>query len=106
MHISKSVMSYTLSPDLPDGAFTVTDCLPSDQPRLKRTNANEPQASGSISITLIGGAGGSTAIIFGGSGQSKLHAACSALHFEPMDGVEWHMMFYEKRREDVTVELI
>ena len=28
-----TVMSYTLSLDLPDGAFTVTDCVRSDQPR-------------------------------------------------------------------------
>jgi len=49
---------------------------------------------------------GPTAIIFGGSGQGKLHVACSALHFEPVDDVEWRMVFHEKRREDVTVELI
>ncbi|MCB8817066.1 hypothetical protein [Desulfosporosinus shakirovi] len=101
-----TVMSYTLAPDLSDGAFTVTDCLPSDQPRQKRTNPNEPQASGSICVAIIGGSDGSTAIIFGGSGQGKLHVACSSLHFEPVDDVEWRMVFHEKRREDVTVELI
>lgn len=101
-----TVMSYTLSPDLPDGAFTVTDCLPSDQPRQKLTNPNEPQASGSICLGIIGGADGSNAIIFGGSGQGKLHVACSALHFEPVDDVDWRMVFHEQRREDVTVELI
>ncbi|KJR46318.1 hypothetical protein UF75_3291 [Desulfosporosinus sp. I2] len=100
------VMSYTLSPDLPEGAFTVTDCIRSDQPRQKRTNPNEPQAFNSICIGIIGGADGPTAIIFGGSGQGKLHVACSALHFEPVDDVEWRMVFHEKRREDVTVELM
>ncbi|EHQ88712.1 hypothetical protein [Desulfosporosinus youngiae] len=102
-----TVMSYTLSPDLPDAAFTVTDCLRSDRPRQKRTNPNEPQASDSaFSFGIIGGAVDPTAIIFGGSGQGRLHAVCSALHFEPVDDVEWRMVFHEKRREDITVELI
>lgn len=101
-----TVMSYTLSPDLPDRAFNVTDCVRSDQPRQKHTNPNEPQASNSICIGIIGGADGPTAIIFGGSGQGKLHVACSALHFESVDDVEWRMAFHEKRREDVTVEMI
>ena len=68
-----TVMSYTLSPDLPDGAFTVTDCLRSDQPRRKQTNLNEPQAFSSVYVAIIGGSDGPTAIIFGGSGQGKLH---------------------------------
>lgn len=100
------MMSYTLSPSLPDGAFTVTDCAHSDQPRQKRTDLNEPQALSSAIVGVIGGADGPTAIIFGGSSQGKLHAACSALHFEPVEDVEWRMVFYEKRREDITVELI
>jgi hypothetical protein len=101
-----TVMSYTLSPDLPDSAFTVTDCVRSDQPRQKYTNPNEPHVFNSVCVGIIGGADDPTAIIFGGSGQCKLHAACSALHFEPVDNVEWRMVFHEKRLEDVTVELI
>lgn len=101
-----TVMSYTLSPDLPDNAFSVTDCVDSDHPRQKHINPNEPQAVSSIFVAIIGGADGPTAINFGGSGQGKLRTACSALHFEPVDVVEWRMVFYEKRREDVSVELI
>ncbi|MFZ7101403.1 MAG: hypothetical protein ACOWWO_01935 [Peptococcaceae bacterium] len=100
------MMSYTLSPDLPDGAFTITDCVRSDQPRQKCTGLNEPQASNSVCIGIIGGADGPAVIIPGGSGQGKLHTACSSLHFEPVNDVEWRMVFYEKRRGDVTVELI
>jgi hypothetical protein len=95
-----------LAPDLPDGAFTVTDCVRFDQPRQKRTNPNEPRVFSGVCFTIIGGSDGPTAIIFGGSGQGKLHVVCSALHFEPMDDVEWRMVFHEKSREDVTVELI
>ncbi|MDX9871380.1 MAG: hypothetical protein RBT41_03030 [Clostridia bacterium] len=101
-----TVMRYTLSPDLPDGAFTVADCIRSDPPRQKQTHPYEPQALSSVCIGIIGGADGPTAIIFGESGEGKLHAACSALHFEPEDDVEWRMVFYEKRREDIMVELI
>ncbi len=102
-----TVMSYTLSPVLPDSAFTVIDCVRSDQPRQKSTNPNEPQTSSSVcAVGIIGCADGPTAIVFGGSDQGKLHTACSALHFKPVDDVEWRMVFHEKRREDVTVELI
>ena len=66
----------------------------------------EPQAFSSVCVAIIGGSDGPTAIIFGGSGQGKLNVACSALYFEPVDDVEWRMVFHEKRREDVTVELM
>lgn len=101
-----TMMSYTLSPDLPEGAFTVTDCVRSDRPRQKRTNPNEPKALIGNCFGFIVSTDSPTAIIFGGSEQGKLHAACSALHFEPMDDVEWRMVFHEKSREDVTVEII
>lgn len=100
------VMSYTLSPELPDGAFTVADCACSDRPRQKYTDSNELQASDSACIGIIGVANGPTAIICDGNARSKLHVACSALHFEPVSDVKWHMVFHEKRREDVKVELI
>ena len=75
-------------------------------PRQKRTNPNKSQAFSSVCVAIIGGSDGPTAIIFGGSDQGKLHVACSALHFEPVNDVEWRMEFHEKRREDITVELI
>ena len=45
-------------------------------------------------IGIIGGADGPTAIVCGGSSKEKLHAACSALHFEPVEGdIEWRIVF-------------
>jgi len=99
-------MNYTLSPDLPEGAYTVTDCVSSDRPRQKRGGLNEPQADNSVYIGIIGGADGQAAIQISGSGESECRTACSALHFEPVDEVEWRIVFYEKRRDDVTVALI
>ncbi|EHQ89872.1 hypothetical protein [Desulfosporosinus youngiae] len=101
-----TVMSYTLSQDLPDDAFTVTDCLRSDQPRKKHNNPNNLQTTDGICFVIVGGADRPTAIIYGGNEQSKLHVVCSALHFPPVEDVEWRMVFYEKRREDLTVEII
>lgn len=33
-------------------------------------------------------------------------AACSPLHFQPVERVEWRMTFHEKTREDIAVELL
>lgn len=102
-----TMMSYTLAPDLPDSSFTVMDCLPSDQPRHKPTTPNSPEMlSDACCIGVIGSADGPTAIVLGGVNQGKLRAACSALHFEPAEDVEWRMVFYEKKYEDITVALI
>ncbi|WP_313133910.1 hypothetical protein [Anaerocolumna sp.] len=101
------IMGYTLSPDLPDSVFTVTDCLHSDQPRQKNTNPNEALETGGIFCDgIIGGADGPTAIFIGTSNQGKLHTACSALHFEPADDVEWRTLFHEKTRENITLKLM
>ncbi len=99
-------MVYTLSPDLPDQAFMVADCARGDRPRQKRADPRAPQATGDCCVGVIGGADGPTAIFLGGSGQGKLCTACSSLHFEPVDNVEWRMVFYDKSRQDITVELI
>jgi len=102
-----TMMSYTLSPDLPDKSFTITDCAPSDRPRQKHTEPNAPQATGDVCcIGIIGSADSPTAIMLGGGNQGKLRVACSALHFKPVEDVEWRMVFHEKTRSDITVELI
>jgi len=37
--------------------------------------------------------------------QKKLHAACSALTFEPQKKVEWKMTFREKTVEDFEIQI-
>ena len=102
-----TMMSYTLSPDLSDQSFTIADCARGDRPRQKCADPRAPQATGDVCcIGVIGGADGPTALVFGGGNQGKLRAACSALHFGPTEDVEWRMVFYEKTRPDITVELI
>lgn len=104
-----TAMRYALSPELPDGALLVTDSVRSDQPRLKRTAPNKAHSSESTRAAaagIIGMAVSPTAIIVGGDSQSKLYAACSALRFKPADDIEWRLVFYEKKRADVTVALL
>lgn len=101
-----TMMSYTLSPDLPDQAFTVTDCASSDLPRQKDVDPKAPQATGDVCIGIIGNADGPTTLVLGGDNRGKLRAACSAPHFEPTENVEWRMVFYEKTRRDITAELL
>ena len=56
---------------------------------------------------LLGGADGPTAIVCGGSSKEKLHAACSALHFEPVEGdIEWRIVFNIKNSNEMSLELI
>ena len=54
-----------------------------------------------ITLAIMGGADGSISVIIGVSGsEKKIHAACSALTFEPQNKVEWKMTFREKTVED------
>ncbi len=102
-----TMLSYTLSPDLPNSAFSIVDCLPSEQPRRKHSPDLAPQASDCVLCTaIIGGADGPTSIFLQPQTQEKLHAACSALHFQPVSRVEWRMVFYERQKEDCHIPLL
>jgi hypothetical protein len=100
-------MSYSLSPDLSTRSIMIRDCAEGDSPRIKKSHDIEDTSSElAAAIGIIGGADGPTAIIVANRPQPKLHAACSSLHFEPVDEVEWQITFREKLVEDVTVEVI
>ncbi|MEG2200532.1 MAG: hypothetical protein RRY25_09675, partial [Anaerovorax sp.] len=74
-----------------------------DRPRKKRRNPMEPQAIGDCCAVGIIGVARSPAK---NSGQGKLRAVCSALHFEPVETVDWKIIFHEKPCEDMTVKLL
>lgn len=101
-------MIYTLSPDISGMNFMLSDCAEGDRPRFKKTNPNEfaPVAVCSAAIGIIGGADGPTAILMSNGSDAKLHAACSSLHFEPAEEVEWKITFREKLVEDIKIGLI
>lgn len=103
------VMSYSLEPDIHDRGFMIQDCADGDHPKQKKRDPHVAYASSVASVGviggIIGGSDGPTAIIMG-QGAPKLHAACSSLHFEQVDAVEWRAVFSEKLIDDVDVTLI
>jgi len=102
-------MSYSLSPDLPNRSIMLRDTAEGDSPRIRKPDPNEFEATSfapAASIGIIGGADGPTAIIVANRPQPKLHAACTSLHFEPVDEVEWQITFREKMTEDITIDVI
>lgn len=92
-----TVMTYTLSPDLPDAKFNVCDCLHNDVPK------HISECDSSSSIAIIGGADGPTAMFASHKTSENIHSASSALHFEPTDDVEWKIVFREKLCEDMDI---
>ena len=102
-------MSYTVTPEFSGGEMNVVDCSDGDRPRQKPqpSNGYEPTAlQDAAVIGIIGGADGPTAIAYGQSAaQGKLRAACSSLHFDPIEGVEWRLVFREKQYEDRMFEI-
>lgn len=102
------VMSYTISPELPGNKYFITDTLESDMPRERmiENDSMKPKASVGVSaIAVIGGASGPTVITMNHK-EHKLHAVCSSLHFEPVEKVEWKMIFREKTKEDIEINII
>ena len=102
-------MSYTLSPE-PDSGISICDCAEGDKPLeiAPCSDRYAPEARNDMAcIGIIGGADGPTAIVCGGSSKEKLHAACSALHFEPVEGdIEWRIVFNIKNSNEMSLELI
>lgn len=92
------VMSYTVTPEIPDGAMTITDCNNGDQPRVKHQDKYQPDSS--VAIGIIGGADGPTSVVMGQNPQSEYHTAFSSLHFNEAEDVEWQMIFHKKRFKD------
>lgn len=85
-----TAMTYTIQPELPDGAISVNDCAQGDPPREKQTSPYLPflpTATHFAALAVIGG------------------GACSSLHFEPADHVEWRITFHEKPLDDIEIQL-
>lgn len=102
------VMSYTVTPPLPEGVLTIQDCDEGDRPRSKKIASRDGSPAAmhdACAIGIIGGADGPTAIICGNA-AAKLHAACSSLHFETVEKVQWRMVFHEKKYEDLIEILL
>lgn len=100
-------MTYTITPELPDGILSLADCDDGDGPRQLPSQPGQPVSTACTMVMGIpGGADDSTPIPFVDRGDRTLHAACSSLHFQPVEHVEWRLMFYEKQFGDITVDLL
>ena len=98
-------MSYSLDPDITGRGFMIQDCSDGDKPRRKKASTTEEHSVLAAAIGVIGGVDGPTAV-FMGARAPKLHAACSSLHFEAVEEVEWRAVFSEKLMEDIDVVLV
>ena len=97
-------MRYSLEPDITGRGFMVQDCADGDKPRRKAHSTEEASVL-AAAIGIIGGADGPTAVLVGAH-IPKSHTACSSLHFEPVEEVEWQGVFRGKLMEDLDVCLI
>lgn len=98
------VMSYCISPELSQHDVSISDCADSDQPRMKPSDPLHPQSTADVMVGIIGGADGPKTIFVGGT-TGKPHAVCSSLHFEPVESVEWRIIFHVNRGEEKTIDL-
>lgn len=96
-------MSYTITPELPQGSWSLMDCNDGDGPRQALSASGQPVATACAMV--MGIADHAQPIAFGEALPGALHAACSSLYFHPVDRVEWRMVFRDKALDDVTVEL-
>jgi len=88
-----TAMSYVIEPELPKNELTVRDSGDGDRPRPKQPASDGPTVASSVGL------------LFASSKAGQPRAACSALHFETPETIEWRMVFYHKTVEDITVDL-
>lgn len=83
------VMTYQILPEAERGEISIFDCENGDRPKNSRNRAN-----------------GSTAVFVAGSSRvSEYRVACSSLYFNPVQDVEWRIVFQLKDREEIEVDL-
>ena len=99
-------MTYLVEPDIERNHISVLDCADGDSARQKKGIPREKGSVSAASIGIIGRADGPTAIIMGNVVPRTMHAACSSVRFEPVDHVEWRIVFHEKLKEDIQITLI
>ena len=99
-------MTYTVEPDIDRNHMVVLDCADGDSARPKKNISREKGSITVSGIGVIGGASGPVGVILGNAVPRTMHAACSAVKFDPVDSVEWRIVFREKLKEDIQIKLI
>ena len=100
-------MVFRIEPELSRNQFRIVDCAQGDQPRY-RSGVKRENGCFAVSLGIIGGADGPTAMIVGQTmtGTMRQHTAMSSMRFEHAKEIEWRIVFQEKPNEDYTVTLI
>ena len=105
-------MTYSLSPELPEGSLSIHDCCTSDQPREHHPNqscSSSPISENPLydaTIGIIGGADGPTAIYIATAQEEPSHSVCSSLHFEPAKQIEWFPIFQLTPEKPQSIQLL
>ena len=99
-------MTYTLEPDIDRNHIVVVDCADGDSARPKQGISREKGTASASYIGIMGRADGPTTLIYGNPVPRTLHTACSSIHFEKVDRVEWRIVFREKLKEDIQISLL
>ena len=102
-----TAMSYTIDPEPPDGILDIADCDEGDRPRQVPSAPGQSVATScAMMMGIIGGADGPAVVVYGKNRKGRLRAVCSSLHFEPVEQVEWRIVFHEKQFEDANIDLL
>ena len=89
-------MTYTVTPPL-ETRFTVMDCGEGDHPhQIVQPPSGQPTAQNDAVVGIIGGADGPTAIFLGSPNRCDHGSVCSSLYFQPVEQVEWFLVFHEE----------
>ena len=99
-------MTYTVEPDIDRNHMAVLDCAEGDSARHKKNISREKGSITASSIGVIGRASGPVGVILGNAVPRTLHSACSAVKFDPVDSIEWRIVFREKLKEDLQIKLV
>lgn len=92
-----TLLRVDISPEISKDALLITDCAEGD-----RTHKGALPRNASA-IGIIGGADGPTVIV---TSSASGRTACSSLYYEPEYEPDWCMVFYNKPKEDIEIELI
>lgn len=94
-----TIINYDISPEIPMDEISVNDRSKPEKP----CGILAPRGKAASAIGIIGGADGPTVIV---TSSASGRTACSSLYYEPEHEPDWCMVFYNKPKEDIEIELI
>ena len=96
-------LTYAVVPELAPQELQVRDCAQSDSPRPKEGEAQGKSSCKAVSVGVIYRTNAPAAVCHLGV---RPQSTFSALHFEPVEDVEWRITFEVKTLEDAELLLL